>query len=207
MNDLHQEWSAAPEPPDPFDNFKAGCPKAFRHFFRVHNYRIYCFLLRQTRERRRSRELTKNCFIALFRNYRIVKDQEHMLRVLYMLARMSLLLPLVDADAVAVLEEAWATAGPDDAEILEDPDVTRNETLLAIQQVIQQLSGAKRELAELYFFQGMTINAIAQFLGVDKAIVRERVSQMLRSLMDEPSGRSKNNPINNYSRSLPTIHC
>ena len=84
-----------------------------------------------------------------------------MLRVLYILARIRLLLPLGEANAVEVLEEAWATAGPDDAEILEDPDVTRNETLLAIQQVIQRLSGAKRE----------------------------------------------HNPINNYSRSLRTIHC
>lgn len=114
-----------------------------------------------------------------------------MLRVLYILARISLLLPLVDANAVQVLEEAWATAGPDDAEILEDPDVTRNETLLAIQQVIQQLSGAKRELAELYFFQGMTINTIAQFLGIDKAIVREHISQMLRRLVDELAGLGK----------------
>ena len=207
MNDLHQEWSAAPELPDYFNTFKAGCPKAFRHFFRVHNYRIYCFLLRQTKERRRSRELTKHCFIVLFRNYRIINDQEHMLRVLYMLARISLLMPLVDVDAVVVLEEAWITAGPDDAEILEDPDVTRNETLLAIQQVIQRLSGAKRELVELYFFQGMTIKAIAQFLGVDKALVRELICQMLRSLTVEPSGRPKHNPINSYSRSLRTIHC
>lgn len=114
-----------------------------------------------------------------------------MLRALYILARIGLLLPLVDANAVAVLEEAWATAGPDDAEILEDPDVTRNETLLAIQQVIQQLSGAKRELAELYFFQGMTINAIAQFLGIDKAIVREHITQMLRRLVDELAGLGK----------------
>ena len=191
MNDLHQERSAVPELPDPFDNFKAGCQKAFRHFFRIHNYRIYCFLLRQSRDRRRSRELTKDCFIALFRNYRIIKDQEHMLRVLYILARISFLLSLVDANAVEVLEEAWATAGSDDAGILDDPDVTRNETLLAIQQVIQQLSGAKRELAELYFFQGMTINAIAQFLGIDKTIVREHISQMLRRLVDELAGLGK----------------
>lgn len=199
MNDLHQEWSAAPEAPDALDNFKAGCPKAFRHFFRVHNYRIYCFLLRQTRDRRPSRELTKHCFIVLFRNYRVIKDQENMLRVLYILARISLLLPLGEANAVEVLEEAWTTAGPDDAGILEDPDVTRNETLLAVQQVIQQLSGAKRELAELYFFQGMTITAIAQFLGIDKSVAREQISQMLRRLVVEP--------INNYSRSLRTSHC
>jgi hypothetical protein len=140
MNDLHQECSAVPRPPDPFEDFKAGCQMAFTHFFRVHNYRIYRFLLCRTRDRRRSGEPTKHCVIVLFRNYRIIKGKEHMLRVLYMLARTSLLPPQVDANAMEELEEGWTTVGRDDEEILEDPAVTRNETLSAIQQVTQGLS-------------------------------------------------------------------
>jgi hypothetical protein len=75
-----------------------------------------------------------------------------MLRVLYMLARIGLLLHLPDANAVKDLEAEWKARGQDHAEILEDPDVKRNETLLAVKQVMQKLSSAKRELAKLYFF-------------------------------------------------------
>ena len=114
-----------------------------------------------------------------------------MLRALYMLARIGAPLHLVDVGSVAVLEQAWSFTGQDDVEILEDQDVIRNETLLAIQHAMQQLTPAKRELAELYFFHGLTVKAIAQFLGIDKAIVREHITQMLRRLADELAGRGQ----------------
>ena len=199
MNDLHQEWSDAPEPSDPFDNFKAGKPEAFRHFFRTHHYRIYCFLLRQTKERRRSSELTHYCFIVLFRNCGIIKDQQHMLRVLYILARIGLLLQVLNADPVEMLEAAWKTTEPDNVEILEDPDVTRNETLNAVQQAMWELPPTKRELAELYFFQGLTIRAIAQFLGTDEIVVREHISQMLKRLADELADQGKSNLLSSVN--------
>src|SRR3984957_13743346 len=142
MNNLHQDWSDAREPTDPFEDFKSGQPAAFCHFFRAHHYRIYCFLLRQTRERRRAKELTHYCFIVLFRNCGIISNQHHMLRVLYTLARIGLLLQVVNADPVEMLEAAWRTTEPDDAEILEDQEVTRNETLKAVQQTMWALQPA-----------------------------------------------------------------
>jgi RNA polymerase sigma factor (sigma-70 family) len=199
MNDLHQAWSDAPESSDPFDNFKAGKPEAFRHFFRTHHYRIYCFLLRQAKERRRSRELTHYCFIVLFRNCGIIRDQKHMLRVLYILTRIGLLLQVLNADPVEMLEAAWKTTEPDDVEILEDPDVTRNETLNAVQQGMRELPSTKRELAKLYFFQGMTIQAIAQYLGIDEIVVREHISQMLKRLVDELADQGKSNLLSNVN--------
>jgi RNA polymerase sigma factor (sigma-70 family) len=199
MNELHQAWSDAPEPPDPFDNFKVGKPEAFRHFFGIHHYRIYCFLLRQTRERGRARELTHYCFIVLFRNCGIISDQQHMLRVLYSLARIGLLLQVLNADPVEMLEAAWRTTEPDDVEILEDRDVTRNETLKAVQQAMWELPPTNRELAELYFFQGMTIKAIAQFVGIDEVVVREHISQMLKRLVDELADRGKSNLLSSVN--------
>jgi DNA-directed RNA polymerase specialized sigma24 family protein len=135
MNELHDPF----EPIDLFEAFRNGQPEAFRHFFRQHNYQIYIYLLRQTRDRGRSRELTKYCFLVLFRNYKTIKDEAQMLRILYVLARLSLLLQLVEADAVQVLESAWKTRGQDDSEIMDDPAVIGNETLLAIQRALQKI--------------------------------------------------------------------
>ena len=122
-----------------------------------------------------------------------------MLRVLYILARICLLLQVLNADPVEMLEAAWKTTEPDDVEILEDPDVTRNETLNAVQQAMWELPPTKRELAELYFFQGLTIRAIAQFLGTDEIVVREHISQMLKRLVDELADQGKSNLLSSVN--------
>ena len=122
-----------------------------------------------------------------------------MLRVLYILARICLLLQVLNADPVEMLEAAWKTTEPDDVEILEDPDVTRNETLNAVQQAMWELPPTKRELAELYFFQGMTVRAIAQFLGIDEIVVREHISQMLKRLVDELADQGKSNLLSSVN--------
>ncbi len=122
-----------------------------------------------------------------------------MLRVLYVLARIGLLLQVLNADPVEMLEAVWKTTEPDDVEILEDPDVTRNETLNAVRQAMWELPHTKRGLAELYFFQGMTIRAIAQFLGIDEIVVREHISQMLKRLVDELADQGKSNLLSSVN--------
>ncbi len=141
MNDLHDELP----PIDYFEAFQHGRLEAFRYFFRQHHYRIYCYLLRQTRDRVRSQALARYCFVVLLRNHTLVKDEAHLLRILYMLARMSLVLRLREPDGTETLEEAWKTGGQDDDGIMDDPDVTRNEILIAVQRALRKLSSAKRK--------------------------------------------------------------
>jgi DNA-directed RNA polymerase specialized sigma24 family protein len=136
MNDLHDEL----QPIDAFKAFQNGRREAFRCFFRQHHYRIYCYLFRETRNRVRSQELTKYCFVVLFRNYTIVKDEDHMLRILYLLARMSLVLQLREPDGPEMLEEEWRISGLDDDGIMDDPDVMKNEILIAVQRALRNLS-------------------------------------------------------------------
>jgi len=143
MNDLHEMVEGLV---DPFEGFKNGHPEAFRCYFHQHHYRIYCFLLRLTKDRRWAKVLTRDCFITLFRNYQLIRDAGQLLRVLYVLGRIGLTRDLQDEDVV------------DDTEIMEDVDEARNETLIALQQALQRLSGAKRELTELYFFRVCLLN-------------------------------------------------
>lgn len=178
MNDLLDEL----QPLDLFKAFQLGQQEAFRHFFGQHHYRMYCYLVRQTRDRQRSRELTRYCFVVLFRNHNLVKDEAHLLRILYMLARMSMVLQPREPDATAVLEDEWRARGQDDDGVMDDSSVISNETLLSIQRALQKLNRPQRELAELFFFQGMAIQAIARLLGVGEAVIREAISEILQQL-------------------------
>ena len=62
-----------------------------------------------------------------------------MLRILYVLARMSVVRGLREPDAILMLEIEWKTGGQDDAAIMDDPAVKRNEMRMAVQQVLQQV--------------------------------------------------------------------
>ncbi|HWB94248.1 MAG TPA: sigma-70 family RNA polymerase sigma factor [Puia sp.] len=181
MNNLH-------ELPNPWESFQQGEPEAFRYYFLLHNYRIYCYLLYLSKDQAQSKELTQNVFVALFRNKDVIKDQEHLLRRLYLSARVRYFLRL-KGRRFPDLEEKLVYYVEDDENIMEDPDIARNETLLAVQDAMQKLPPAKREVAELYFFQGFSTAAIARHLGLDEQSVREIISQSMKRLGEDLLGK------------------
>jgi len=182
--------------PNYFDGFKRRDPQAFRHYFLLHNYRIYCYLLQLSRDRVLARELTQNAFIILFYNPDLIKDEDHLLRRLYLNARVGYVLgskgKLLSMDL-----EVLAGFSYDDTNIMEDADIARNETLISLQTAMQKLPPAKREVAELYFFSGLSVSAIAKLLGLEEQSVREYLSQCLKRLCEELSGKDVDQ--NNFS--------
>ena len=131
---------------DPLYSFKAfqqGQPEAYRHYFHLHHYRIYCYLLGQVRDKKLARILTKNVFVLLIKIHATVRDADHLLRCLYLFARIAYLLHLREKWSAADLEAEFAFYSMDDPNIMEDPDVARNETLIALQEVLQKLSDRK----------------------------------------------------------------
>ncbi len=185
MNDLH-------EPTDLWESFKQGRPEAFRYLFNSHNYRIYCYLLRLSRDREQARELTQNAFIVLFHNHEIIEDREHLLQQLYLYAQVGFLLWLKGKRSSIDLEVEMSNYAPKDAGVMDDPEIARNETLIALQGVMQKLPPAKREVAELYFFQGFSLGAIARHLGLEEQRVRAYVSETLKRLGEELEGKRTN---------------
>lgn len=180
-----QELSSA------FDAFKEGRPEAFRYYCHLHNYRIYCYLLQVSRDREQAKQLAQNVFIVVFHHVELVSDEDQLLRRLYLAAKAGYILWARGLRFLIDLEEELTGDKYDDATIMEDPDVARNETLASIQVAIQKLPLAKREVAELYFFQGFSISAIGRLLGIDEEIVKEYISQTLVRLGDALSGKEE----------------
>src|SRR5579883_2405962 len=140
--------------PNPFDAFRQRVPEAFRYYFVVHNYRIYCYLLHLSRDRSQAKELTEVAFMVLYYNPDLIRDEEHLLRRLYLNARAGYVLRS-KGKLFSIDVKVLAGFTYDDTNILEDVDVARNETLVSLQTAMQKLPPAKREVAELYFFQGL----------------------------------------------------
>jgi RNA polymerase sigma factor (sigma-70 family) len=112
-----------------------------------------------------------------------------MLRVLYILSRHSLLLELTEPDTLQALEEIWQKTGKDDEGIMDDPAVIANESLHAMQRALLQLSRHKRKLAEFYFFQGMSVIEIALKLGIEEAVIKEQLAELVKKLGEDPEGK------------------
>jgi RNA polymerase sigma factor (sigma-70 family) len=193
MSDLHVELQPAQpiEPIDHFQGFAQGQMGAFRHFYRKSSYCFFVYLLRQTRDRKRSMELNKLSFLVLFCNHKLIKDEAHMLRVLYILSRHSLLLELTEPDTLQALEEIWQKTAKDEEGIMDDPAVIANESLHVVQRALLQLSRDKRKLAELYFFQGMSVIEIALKLGIEEAVIKEQLSELVKKLGEDPDGKKR----------------
>jgi RNA polymerase sigma factor (sigma-70 family) len=149
--------------PDYFDDFRNGSSEAFRHYFHLHHYRIYCYLLR---------------------------DADHLVCSLYLLARVAYQLYLKQKLSVRALEVELAFYTLDDPNIMEDPEVMQNETLIALQLSLQKLPPNKKEVAELYFFQGFTVKSIAEYLKTNEQIVKEYLSEIVQWLGNEVAGRN-----------------
>ena len=182
MNDLH-------EPTDLWESFKQGRPEALRYFFQSHSYRIYCYLLRLSRDQWQAREITQNAFIVLFRSRETVEDMEHLLQRLYLYAQVGFLLRLKGKRSSIDLEVEMNNYVHKDADVMDDPEIARNETLIALQDVMQKLPPVKREVAEFYFFQGFSLSTIARHLGLEEQRVKAYISETLRRLGEEIEGK------------------
>ena len=176
------------EPTEPWESFKRGRSVAFLHYFNLHNSRIYYYLLRLLRNRAQAKEATRHAFVLVFRHYTEIEDEDHLLRRLYLNAKVAYLLRLKGKRSVPDLEEEVENYAHKDATIMDDPEVAKNETLLALEGVVQKLPPIKREVAELYFFQRFPIGAIAKLLGLEEGNVKAIISETFRRVEEELGG-------------------
>ena len=173
MNNLH-------EPMNLWESFKQGQPEAFQYFFMLHNSRVYYYLLRQIRDRNQAREITKHAFIVLFHHKSQIVDADHLLRRLYLNAKVGYILRLKGKPSVLDLEEEVANYSCKEASIMDDPDVAKNETLLVLQEVMKKLSPIERAVAELYFILGFSIGATANHLRLHELTIKAIISEIMK---------------------------
>lgn len=180
------------EPTDLWESFKQGRPEAYRYFFHSHSYRIYCYLLRLSRDQVQAQEITQNAFIVLFHGRETVEDMEDLLQRLYLYAQVGFLLRLKGKRSSVDLEVEMSNYAYKGSDVMDDPEIARNETLIALQDVMQKLPPVKREVAELYFFQGFSLGAIARHLGLEEQRVKAYISETLKRLGEEIEGKRMN---------------
>ena len=176
------------EPLGPWESFKQGRSIAFLHYFNLHNSRIYYYLLRLLRDQAQAKETTRHAFIILFRHKDQIQDEDHLLRRLYLNAKVAYLLRLKDNRSIPDLEKEVENYLEKDSSIMDDPEVAKNETLLALEDVVQKLPPMKREVAELYFFQEFPMHAIGELLGLEVGNIRTIISEILRRVGEKLGG-------------------
>lgn len=166
----------------------AGDGEAFAAFYRRHLPSVVAFLLRETRDREATADLTAEVFAAIFlaaRRFRARGAGSARPWVLG-IARNKLL----ESRRRGRVEDRARRRLALEPETLDDDDLTRVEELAAgadtpALELVEQLPEGQREAVRSRFVEGREYDEIARELKCSELVVRQRVSRGLSRLRNQ----------------------
>lgn len=149
-----------------------GDRNAMRLFFVRHNLRVFRFLLRIINNEARAEELLNEVFLDVWRSAERFEARSQVTTWLLGIARFKALSALrrrcydaLDDDAVEAIEDP-----ADDPEV-----VMQNADRSAILQAcLKRLSTAHRQVVDLIYYHGQSVEQVAEIIGVPKNTVKTR---------------------------------
>ncbi|GGB23639.1 hypothetical protein GCM10011511_54370 [Puia dinghuensis] len=164
----------------PFESFKRGEEEGFRYYHELHYPRIYLYMLGMTLDKDDADEFTHEAFIALSLNYQRIKDEQHLLKFLYLVARNIFFRSLrgEKLHQFVLLDEDHDVV--DEPRMMEDAEAIKNEALELLGEAMKKLSPKRKAVVELYFYQDMKVRAIAACLRISEQTVRNHLSESMK---------------------------
>jgi RNA polymerase sigma-70 factor (ECF subfamily) len=162
----------------------AGDKLALRTLYARHHVRVYRFLLRLTHNEAMAEDLLADVFFDVWRKGDRFAGRSQVSTWLLAIARHK---------ALSALRRHGMEALDDDAaERIEDPAdnaetvLAKGETYAALRNSLQELSPAHREIVDLVYYHGRTIEEAASIIGVPVGTAKTRMfyaRKQLRSAM------------------------
>jgi RNA polymerase sigma-70 factor, ECF subfamily len=150
-----------------------GDKDAMRVLFARHNVRVFRFLLRIVGDKAAAEDLVNDVFIDVWRNAACFEARSQLKTWILGIARYKALSSLrrrsydeLDDDAYEAVEDP-----ADNPEIA----VQKTERSDLLQECLEQLSLAHREVVDLVYYHEQSIGEVAQIIGVPESTVKTRV--------------------------------
>ncbi len=150
-----------------------GDRQALRTLYGRHHTRVYRFLLRLVHDTATAEELLSDVFLDAWRNASRFEGRSQVSTWLMGIARHKALGALRRRSSDTLdLQAAEHVADPADS-----PDVTlaKDETVSLLRACLDELSAAHREIIDLVYYHGKTIEEIATLIGVPTGTVKTRM--------------------------------
>ena len=150
-----------------------GDKDAMRVLFARHNVRVFRFLTRIVGNDATAEDLLNEVFLEVWRNAGRFEARSQVLTWILAIARFKALASMrrrqhdeLDDDASEMIEDT-----------ADDPEVTvqKTERSVLLQQCLQQLSIAHRQVVDLVYYHEQSIEDVAEIIGVPASTVKTRV--------------------------------
>jgi RNA polymerase sigma-70 factor, ECF subfamily len=151
----------------------AGDQRALKVLYARHNIRIYRFVLRLTKDRSLAEDLVSEIFIEIWRRAGGFKGKSHVSTWMLDFARYKALSALrARSDEQLDEHAAVAIADPaDDAETM----MSKRDRSATIQKCLAQLSAVHREVLDLVYYHGRSVDEVAEIVGAPVSTVKTRM--------------------------------
>jgi RNA polymerase sigma-70 factor, ECF subfamily len=160
-----------------------------------HNLRVYRFILRMAGDATLAEDLVSEVFLQIWRHADGFAAKSQVSTWLLAIAR-NKMLSARRRHSDATLDEHQAAAIEDPAD---DPEISaqKKDRSAIIQRCLSQLSAAHREVVDLVYYHGKTLDEVAQIVGAPLSTIktrmfyaRQRMGKLLAAAgLDEPSSR------------------
>lgn len=177
--DLALPWqtqNAMTQPVDDLDlirRMQAGDDDAVRDLYAQYGQRLYAYALRLTDDAATAEDVTQNTLVTAWRTARSFRAEGRLIAWLLGIVHHTAMKALRNRTNYLddVAEESLREDKPTPEEQAQVKDERR-----WVRQGMQSLSPEHRAVLELIFYQGLTLNEVAQVLGVPLGTVKSRLS-------------------------------
>ena len=146
-----------------------------------HNVRVYRFILRIVRDTTMAEDLVSQVFLDVWRTASQFEGRSQVSTWLLSIARFKALSELRRRPEFALDDTALSIVDPADDPEIAAVKTDRDETL---RQCLQKLSAEHREVIDLVYYHEMSIEQVAEIVGVPANTVKTRVFHARRRLAD-----------------------
>lgn len=163
------------------EQISGGNEKAFRQLFDLYKERLFSFVFGLTHSVTETEEVVQDIFMKLWETRSKLDQIEHPSAYIYRMARNRTLDHLAKAGRQQKLvRQVWANMK--ESEEVTEEILEAKESRELIYEAISQLPERKKEIFRLSREEGLSLDEIAERLGISKQTVKNNLTEILKQL-------------------------
>jgi RNA polymerase sigma-70 factor (ECF subfamily) len=170
-----QPWIATQQSADPdlLSRIADGDTLAMQALFARHNVRVYRFVLRFVSDEALAEDVVNEVFVEVWRNADRFEGNSQVSTWILAIARFKALSSLRRRN-YEELDDAEAAAIPDTAD---DPEISmqKKDRVAILRDCMSHLSRDHREIIDLVYYHGKSVDEVATIVGVPRNTVKTRM--------------------------------
>lgn len=163
--------------------FALGSAHAYQAVFDVFRMRVFYYIKRLVDDQLAAEEITSDTFVKLYRQHKLFSDIDHIQAFLYLTARNASLdyLKAAKRHRQLLLEYQQQEAARPDSPGFADENIEA-DVLQYLMNEIEKLPKRSKQIFKLFYFEGLSIQEIAEKMNINKQTVANQKTAFLKVL-------------------------